>query len=514
MWTDLIPRFEVCGTEAKGGIGIPGLDMTALADAPNAAAIQSALLPLAEQYADWIRFREQDIAKLPADLQAKAREHLGDCSHALGRIRAGLKLIHDDPDVLEAFRFANRVMALQRSKSVESLNYHKGLGRIYTGEPPAWRPFQIAFFLLSLEGIARSDSSDRENVDLLWFPTGGGKTEAYLGLAAFTMGLRRIRHMAKPSPNVSGDGGVAVLMRYTLRLLTIQQFQRAATMICACEVLRRKTPERLGREPFSIGLWVGGGATPNHIYQKPDPQYGREPGALQALENFDPEHEPSEGNPVQLRACPWCGEALSHLDYRVSRELLHLQIRCPNEQCRFHGFAGDWKSGIPAFLVDEDIYLRCPTMLIGTVDKFARLPWDDRTKALFGRVDRRCDRHDFLAEGVDYEGKCGGKHLARTGLPATSGPAGVPPFLPPELVIQDELHLMTGPLGSLMGLYEAAVDFMCGRTGHRPKVIASTATIRRYQDQIHGLFDRPARQFPPPGLNAGDSFFAAETRDK
>ena len=514
VWTDLLPRFEVSATEAKGGSGISGLDMTTLAEALDTAAIEAALLPLAEQYADWIRLRELDIVNLPADLQAKAREHLADCVDALRRIRAGLKLINDDPHVLEAFQFANRVMALQRTRSVEALNFQRGLGRTFTGRPPSWYPFQIAFFLLNLEGIARPGSSDREIVDLLWFPTGGGKTEAYLGLAAFTIGLRRMRHMAKPSPGESGDGGVTVLMRYTLRLLTVQQFQRAATMICACEVLRKKAPERLGREPFSIGLWVGGGATPNHIDQKPDPQYRREPGALQALDNFDSENEPPEGNPVQLRACPWCGEGLSHLDYRVSTELRHMQIRCPNGECSFHGSAGDWKSGIPAFLVDEDIYLRCPTMLIGTVDKFARLPWDDRTRALFGRVDRRCERHDLLAEGVDYEGTCGGRHLTKSGFSATAGPVRVVPFLPPELVIQDELHLMTGPLGSLMGLYEAAVDFLCGHTGHRPKVIASTATIRRYQDQIRGLFDHPARQFPPPGLNAGDSFFAAETREK
>jgi len=514
IWTDLLPCFEVPATEARGGLGLSGLEMMGLAEAQDASAVTKVLEPLLAEYADWIkRLREDEINKLPAGLQAKAREHLADCDEAILRMRAGLKLFQDDPHVLEAFRFANRVMAQQRIQSVEARNFQKGLGRTYNEKPPSWYPFQIAFFLLNIEGIAKPHSSGREIVDLLWFPTGGGKTEAYLGLAAFTIGLRRIRHVAKPSPNASGDGGVTVLMRYTLRLLTIQQFQRAATMICACEMERRKASGRLGQEPFSIGLWVGGGATPNHIDQKPDPQYGREPGALQALDNFDPENEPSEGNPVQLRACPWCGETLSHHDYRVSTELRHLQIRCPNEECAFHGTAADWKSGIPAFLVDEDIYLRCPTMLIGTVDKFARLPWDDRTKALFGRVDRRCDRHDFLAEGVDYD-ECGGRHLAKGGFPATKGPVGVVPFFPPELVIQDELHLMTGPLGTMMGLYEAAVDFMCGRTGHRPKVIASTATIRRYQDQIRGLFDRPARQFPPPGLNAADSFFAAETKDK
>lgn len=514
IWTDLLPRFEVPATEAKGGVGIPGLDMTTLAEAPDGGAIEDALLPLVDQYDEWIRVCEKNIVSLPGDLQTKAREHLTDCSDALGRIRVGLKLISADAHVLEAFRFANRVMALQRTRSVEALNYQRGLGRKFTGKSPSWYPFQIAFILLNLEGIARPNCRDRETVDLLWFPTGGGKTEAYLGLAAFTIGLRRIRHMDKPSPSASGDGGVTVLMRYTLRLLTVQQFQRAATMICACEMLRRESPAQLGREPFSIGLWVGGAATPNRIDQKPDPQYGREPGALQALDNFDPNNEPTEGNPVQLRACPWCGEPLSHVDYRVSTELRHMQIRCPNEQCSFHGSAVDWKSGIPAFLIDEDIYLRCPTMLIGTVDKFARLPWDDRTRALFGRVDRRCSRHDFLAESVDYAGTCGGRHFAKAGFEATSGPVNVPPFLGPELIIQDELHLMTGPLGSLAGLYEAAVDFMCSRTGHRPKVVASTATIRRYQDQIRGLFDRPARQFPPPGLNAGDSFFASETKEK
>jgi hypothetical protein len=115
---------------------------------------------------------------------------------------------------------------------------------------------------------------------------------------------------------------------------------------------------------------------------------------------------------------------------------------------------------------------------------------------------------------VDYEGRCGSRHHIRGNLPATGLPAAVPPFLPPELIIQDELHLITGPLGSLMGLYESAIDFLCSSsTGHRPKVVASTATIRRYQDQIRGLFDREARQFPPPALNAGDSFFAAETRE-
>jgi hypothetical protein len=405
--------------------------MESLATAKNGNEAATALAPLADQYEEWITDRYGEVSSLPSALHQQAHEHLADCQKALGRIREGLMLLASDPLVFAAFQFANRAMMLQRLKAVEAANFQKGKGRLLDAESPAWRQFQLAFILLNLKGIAVPDSDDREIVDLLWFPTGGGKTEAYLGLAAFTMGLRRLRHRGNTRQNVSGDGGVTVLMRYTLRLLTIQQFQRAATLLCACEILRRQNPAQLGHEPFSIGLWVGGGATPNYIDQVPDPQHGREPGALQALESFDPSNEPALGNPVQLRSCPWCGEPLSHENYTASRELLHLQIRCPNVRCDFHGSANDLTSGIPAYIVDEDIYLRCPTMLIGTVDKFARLPWDDRTKALFGRVNRRCLRHGFLAEGVNYE-RCGGRHNARGNLPATPPPVAVQSFLPPE----------------------------------------------------------------------------------
>lgn len=510
--TDLVPTFPVTATEARGG-GELTLIMEQLANIAESATMAATLQPLLTEYSTWIAARRAEIVSLPADLRSKAVEHMNDCDEALERMQRGLQLLSEGGLAFQAFRFANHAMHLQRRRSVEAANFQRGRGRLFDADPPAWRPFQIAFLLLNLEGCARPDSPERDIVDLLWFPTGGGKTEAYLGLAAFTMALRRLRHSQEPNPDACGDGGVTVVMRYTLRLLTIQQFQRAATLMCACETLRRAAPDRFGREVFSIGLWVGGGATPNWIDQDPNPQFGREPGALQALATFDPNNEPDEGNPVQLRACPWCGENLAHTDYRVISEALHLQIRCPNPQCEFHGNSSEPLSGIPAYLVDEDIYLRCPTLLIGTMDKIARLPWDDRTKALFGHVDRKCDRHGYLAQGHDYSG-CGTSHRAKPGWPATGAPRAVPAFLPPQLIIQDELHLVTGPLGSLMGLYECAVDRLCSQGGCRPKIVASTATIRRYQDQIRGLFSRSSRQFPPPGLNAGDSFFAAENRDR
>ena len=508
--TELLPLAEVVPTVARGGAGFAALDMDALASAA-AERLRELLEPLLDSYQAWIESLQLRAAALPSDLYARAAEHLADCRVALERMRSGLNLLISEPLALEAFQFANRAMALQRRQAV-------GAAARQRNEPspenlaPEWRPFQAAFVLLNVVGVADPASEDRGLVDLLWFPTGGGKTEAYLGLAAFTMALRRLRAVHSMTTAANGDGGVTVLMRYTLRLLTIQQFQRAAVLICACEVLRRQNPARFGSVPFSVGLWVGGGSTPNKITQVADPTRSIEAGAFEVLRDFDPANEPSSANPVQIRSCPWCGATMTHTDYVAHRELLHLQVRCPDSTCSFHGDPADSFSGLPLYLVDEDLYLRCPTLVIATVDKFARLPWDDHTKALFGDVDARCDRHGWLARGADYR-DCRRTHRRRGSLPATS-PNGCSPFLPPELIIQDELHLITGPLGSLVGLYEGAIDALASqRDSARPKVIASTATIRRFSDQISGLFQRPARQFPPPGLDAGDAFFAAETTE-
>ena len=181
----------------------------------------------------------------------------------------GLSLLQDDSRVMYAFRLANRAMLLQQ------LHYDLPL-RTWTipdrsspeitpvkwpdpANPPpklgSWRPFQIAFILMNLRSIAMPEDDERDIVDLIWFPTGGGKTEAYLGLTAFTIFFRRLL-----DPN---DTGTTVLMRYTLRLLTTQQFQRSASLICACEIIRRDMSVELGSDPITIGLWVGRSLTPN-----------------------------------------------------------------------------------------------------------------------------------------------------------------------------------------------------------------------------------------------------------
>ncbi len=272
---------------------------------------------------------------------------------------------------------------------------------------------------------------------MLWFPTGGGKTEAYLGLTAFTLAMRRLQ------PAWGGrdpHAGLAVLMRYTLRLLTIQQFQRAATLICACEVLRQADRTTWGDEPFRIGLWVGGKVTPNRTDHADD--------WLTRLKNDKGESHRS--SPHQLTNCPWCGTPINAgRDIQVDMVRRRTLVMCPDPHfaCPFTEWASsgeDRSEGLPVVVVDEEIYRLLPALVIATVDKFAQLPWKGETQALFGNVTQRCERHGYLTadlKDADWES---GSHPAK-GNARAARTVAVSPLRPPDLIIQDELHLISGP---------------------------------------------------------------------
>ncbi|MGA4940530.1 helicase-related protein [Streptomyces cinereoruber] len=443
--SEFVPTVEVLLTDSNPEIDSSALSMLGLAEGSDPEVLD-ALRALVTGYAHWIDRKETEAAALTGTVHEKpAREQVDACREALGRIREGIDLLGENPDLFRAFRLANRAMADQRARSAWVKK-----GRAGTPDPAAgrWRPFQIAFLLLCLAGIDDPRHKDRDVVDLLWFPTGGGKTEAYLGLIALTAFLRRIRRGAE-------GGGVTVLMRYTLRLLTLQQFERAAILLCAMELMRRELPAELGTEEFSIGMWVGRSATPNTLQEADE--------KLAELRR-GPDRRLATMNPVQLHACPWCGTRLDARDYEVDEESRRMHVRCPGEDCDFTG-------GLPVHLIDEAVYAARPTLVIATVDKFASMPWRPATSALFNLND-----------------------------PNDRTP-------PPELIVQDELHLISGPLGTLTGLYESAVDALA----EHPKVIASTATIRRAVRQGKHLFNRDVRQFPPAGLDSRDSWFAVET---
>lgn len=481
IWTETVPEHGVPIVSAAGVAGIE-LEMDQLAAAASPADVQARLMPLLDAYERWIADREAECRSLPKRHKPVGQDHVKAMRRSLARMRGGLAAIASDSSVFEAFKFANRAVAMQRRASVRVLALRQG-NAPPQGVDARWRPFQIAFILQCIAGIADPTHIDRDMADLLWFPTGGGKTEAYLGLTAFTIAHRRLRAATRGAP-----AGVSVLMRYTLRLLTIQQFQRATALICACETLRRSDP-RWGTARFSIGLWVGGDVTPN--------SYEDSKEALVKLRHGE---RVFKGSPAQVLFCPWCGVDIPTTSYRSDDEVERTIVKCPSSTCDFGGAS----EGLPVLLVDEEIYRHPPSLLLATVDKFAQMPWNGRVQALFGRVDRSCPRHGFLTPG-DQHSK---QHLPTKSSPKSEiGPAAN--LAPPDLIIQDELHLISGPLGTLVGIYETAVDGLSMDSGgHRPKVVASTATIRRASEQITGIFARESTVFPPQGLDSDDSFFA------
>lgn len=479
--TEVVPDYEVKPIVATS-IENLSLRMSDLSK-DDRAQVMSLCDALAAAYGKWIQDRETEASdpnRTPERLKETAQEHLQQCRKAYVRIQRGISILKSDRRSFEAFSLMNRAMLQQQVHYKEYSTRPRGWiedGDALVLERPflrpelkdatnTWRPFQLAFILMTIPSIVMEtaeDERDRDLVDVIWFPTGGGKTEAYLGAAAFTILWRRL--------SKSNNAGCTVLMRYTLRLLTTQQFERAATLICALEVMRQHSEgARLGSEPITIGLWVGDSVTPN---KKNDAVVKLRQLAAGQIEN-----------PFLVLKCPWCGARMGPLRDRGPTKVKGYKKRgvpqtvvfqCEDPDCDFCS-----EDGLPLRIIDEEIYEHPPTLLVGTVDKFALLPWYPEARSLFG-----FDRD----------------------------------FSPPDLIIQDELHLISGPLGSMVGHYETLIDEFCKRSyGERTigaKIVASTATISRAAQQIAALYGRPPENavlFPSQGLRAGDSFFAEEDR--
>ena len=452
----------------------------------------SSMYSLVDLYKSWVVDLEKTASLLDTKYISAASKNIAECRRAYERMYAGIKTLKENETAYKAFLLANRAMFMQRVHITMQSDMAKKSADRYPGDDEIsvwlrsvdyykeddancrWRPFQIAFLLMDINSIVYDDSPERNIVDLIWFPTGGGKTEAYLGLTAFAIFYRRLTHSKEAA-------GTTVIMRYTLRLLAAQQFTRAATLICACEYIRQQCEKKhrkypiysLGKEPISIGLWIGGTHIPNRNEGKNSASYH-----LEKLKNVSKHYyvrsEKERHNKFQVLKCPWCGTKMVKDDrnnklvgewgYNMGSGK-HFYMFCPQEDC-------DFTNKLPIQIIDDELYRNPPTLLFGTVDKFAMMPWDGRIGAFFG---------------------IGSNNRA------------------PELIIQDELHLISGALGTVVGIYETAVDGICGQKGVYSKIIASTATIRRAKEQCSVLYNREVVQFPAPGLDAEDSFFARES---
>ncbi|RII32959.1 helicase [Clostridium chromiireducens] len=482
--TDFFPSFEIpqldfeikeLGEESK-----EVLSMFVLSDISDISRDKKITLlsKFANAYEQWIG----NLKELGNELKEKyndkiIKNQISECEKILLRIKKGINILSEDKDSYDAFSLMNRAMLMQRVHSTLTGSEHdrfpmdKDMPKFdyYNIEKKdaSWRAFQLAFILMNIESICNPNCEERDIVDLIWIPTGGGKTEAYLGLTGFTIFLRRL------NDPVNG-GGTTIIMRYTLRLLASQQFIRASILICACEVIRRESAKNrsynLGDEEISIGLWVGGDPTPNTNADAKS-EYKELTKAVSNKEEL--ESRKIKHNKFQILKCPWCGTKLEmeFVDgkkeglwgYNYDKKKI---IYCPESKC-------DFSKKLPIQVVDEELYNNPPTLLFGTVDKFATLPWKGEVSNLF-------------ALNKDNNTKS------------------------PELIIQDELHLISGPLGTIVGLYETAIDAMCSAKGIKPKIISSTATIKRAKEQCKMLFDRDVSQFPPSGLNIEDCFFTKE----
>lgn len=496
--TSILPVYEVKPIVPSSLENIE-LDMYNLSRKAKFDSNISSLENLYIQYENWIRDLELKLSTLKDDYFETAQKHINNCRKCNQRIIDGIKLLRKDEKVRESFEMMNEAMLMQQLhyrlplrkwEQIESKNdiaiqdilmpdiHNKTTWfDIENNVYGKWRPFQLAFILMNLDSINTEDTEEsnlRDIVDLIWFPTGGGKTEAYLGLSAYTIFLRRIKN--------KDAFGTTVLMRYTLRLLTAQQYERASSLICACEIIRQRNINLLGDKRITIGLWVGGETTPNKMSQ----------GENSAIKAFNDIYKGQRSdNPFVMLKCPWCGAQMGIVELKNNTRMLpgyHLtrkngvqvfRYKCYNTKCDFSNEVND----LPLTVIDEDIYENPSTLLIGTVDKFAMLPFLPIAQRIFGI--------------------CNGKRLNS-----------------PDLIIQDELHLISGPLGSTVGLYETMIGelstFRANGIIRKPKIVASTATISRAKEQCNALFNcghENVFQFPPSGIDAGDSFFAKEDKN-
>ncbi len=583
------------------------------------------LIQLPNLYEKWIDNNIGKIGDIKEENYKKiAKKLIDDEKEALKRIKKGIQLIKDEDLVYTSFCFANKTIALQNTWGQETKKEFK------------WRPFQIAFFLMNLEDIYYEDARNKDTMDLLWIPTGGGKTEAYLGIMAYTIALRRLKAYLKHETGA----GTSIISRYTLRLLTVQQFRRTLKMITAAEFLRVDNNQKsvgwrpkhskvkgdwiYGSTRFSTGLWVGGAVSPLHLIKKG--------GAMDLLKGKEVENQYSSGEPAQILKCPVCGSWLSvpntglndkvnklhivievdslsktdiekimedtfkddeiinfiginssnHnagyytvsfeiygnfsrqqfeeklvnpiLDYgievaslshfnigyftslnRISRTRVDaegdfdFEIWCTNPECDLNNlrweegypypngsepdfpdgnykrslvspFIEDTRMPIPAYVVDDQVYNRCPTVIISTADKIARLAFEPKAGAIFGNVNNFNKYYGYNRNGM----------FPKESLNVLKYNKTIKPLKTPDLIIQDELHLIEGPLGSLFGLYEAMISAIIEKQGGNPKYIASTATISNAQKQVDLLFNKKLYQFPPHGLDISDNFFVQD----
>ena len=440
-----------------------------------------------------------DLADFNEDRAAFEREIL--------RFERGIRCLRQHPDTVgRAFELMNESMR-----------------RIHEDEFPGWRLFQLVFIVMQVPDIASREHSGWEEVewregntddlaeeadsaldivDVLWFPTGGGKTEAFLGVAVWSMFFDRIR---------GKDFGVAAWTRFPLRLLSLQQLQRMSETVMFADLVRREQSD-IGSHPsrsFSVGYLVGKANTPNALTGYDNNNYEKYQG---------PSGEDLREDAKVVPSCPACG---SDVKMRVSTDDDPGDNHRLAHYCTGNSFDCPWQGRpqnisepyaedeLPVHVVDNELYRYAPTILAGTIDKITAIGYQRKVAhILTGKMDCECPMHGFASLNECTEKY--GCSLEKDEFSDMATP--VEPYDPaPEIMVPDELHLLEESMGSFDGHYETGVSALQDFAGAgQTKVIAPTATITGFEDQVHNLFLRPAERFPSPGPYLRENFYAQE----
>lgn len=419
-------------------------------------------------------FSAEEISACSADREAFKQEIVG--------FRLGVECLQRDQRLLRAFQLANRVFSRLAAAS--------------GGRVVAWRQFQLGFIVSQLPALlARETSSDSDDdfarrvnrafddVGVLWFPTGGGKTEAYLGLLSVTLLFDRLRGKTR---------GVSAWMRFPLRMLSLQQLERLSKVIAGLNVLRAEEADIKHGDAFAIGYFVGDGVTPNSISEE-------------AMASFSSRADAREKLRV-LTKCPFCA---SRVRIEVDRARWRVLHRCDNDSCfsNTSPSMGAYRGSLPLCITDNEVYRFLPSVLVGTVDKLAIIARSQYFTHIIGGPKQLCEIHGYTSYDSCIErfgAKCQASSKKLKTLPASLDPV-------PALLIQDELHLLRSELGVFNGHYEGLLKFIGSKTSRAPKVLAATATIEAYDAQAFHLYLSKAKRFPAPSFQNGESFYATST---
>jgi len=399
--SDSLPMVEVPSlspdvADSKGVLYSVG--MNDLADFNSDA--KSSIIRIITDYEKWILEEERKIESLDTAFTKIAHKHIEECQVFLSNVKAGWALLEADLDIQQCLRDASAAMNQQRvayGAETREVEYDPKTQKCtIQGKNPhfaetaqaRWRPFQIAFILANLVRASEKADIRDSSVDVIWMPTGGGKTEAYLGLSAFIILWER-RLQVNGVRKSTASGTTKVFMRYTYRLLTVQQLTRAASLICALEIIREKNPQRYGTGEVRIGCWLGGKTTPNTRKQAVS-RYR----AARRLPN-------KKKAEFVLTKCPWCGAKMAEvydgqpIGYRIVKVAKEdrVMIHCPDQECHFRSRTVTNQQGkildrgIPLFDTDDDLYEFPPDFVVGTVDKVAMMAWKPQSGKLFGIKD-------------------------------------------------------------------------------------------------------------------------------